>query len=64
MAAFTEQALEQLGLALGVYSQRRAFRHPDAGVLGGRFFRADVEDDAVEDQPPDWLGDFDDARVG
>ena len=64
VAAFAQQALEQLGLALGMHAQRRAFGHPDAGVLGCGFLRAGVEDDAVKDQPPQRLRNFDHAGVG
>ncbi|MPM84993.1 hypothetical protein SDC9_132070 [bioreactor metagenome] len=64
VAAFAEQALEQLGLAFGVHAQRRTVAGPDAGVLGGGFLRPRVEDDAVEDRPPEEARNLDDARVG
>ena len=64
MATLTEIAGQQLGLALGMNPERRAFGHPDGSIFFGGLFRADVEDDAVQDQPPHRARDFDDARVG
>jgi hypothetical protein len=58
-----EQALEQLGLAFGVRLERRAFRRPDGGVFLGGLLRPRVEDDAVEDEPPDRARNLDHARV-
>jgi hypothetical protein len=63
IAGIAQPALEQLGLAFGMHLQRRTFRQPDLGVLGGRLRRAQVEHEKVQDQPPDRARDFDDARV-
>ena len=63
LGALAEIALQQRCLLFGVHAQRRAFLQPDAGVFCGGFFRARVEDDAVEDQPPQGARHFHHARV-
>jgi len=57
-------AAQQLGLPFGVHAQRRALVGPHGGVLLGRLLRPDVEDDAVQDQPPQRLRHLDHAVVG
>ena len=58
-----QEALQTQRLLRGMDFQRRALLGPDAGVFRRRFFRAHVEDDAVQDQPPHRLRNLDHARV-
>ena len=58
MTRRTECAAQQLGLLFGVHGQRRAVLGPYRGVLGGGFAGARIEDDAVEDQPPERAREF------
>mmetsp|Transcript_11282 Transcript_11282/g.21799 ORF Transcript_11282/g.21799 Transcript_11282/m.21799 type:complete len:400 (-) Transcript_11282:395-1594(-) len=62
--AFAEAALQQLGLGFRPDLQRRAVLRPDGGVLGGRLGRPYAQDDAVQDDEPDQLGNLDHPRVG
>jgi hypothetical protein len=56
LAGVGEKAGQQLGLLFGVDLERRAFVGPHAGVFFGRLGGPGVQDDAVEDQPPDRPG--------
>ncbi len=50
--ALRQDIAQQLSLASSMYLQRRAFRHPDLGILFRRFSWAGVKYDAVQNQPP------------
>jgi len=63
VAAFAEIAGEELGLTFGMNLERRTFGHPDRSIFFGGFLRADVENDAIQDQPPECARNLDDARV-
>ena len=63
-AALVQESRQQSCLALGVHQQRRALFAPDHGVLFRRRARPQVEDDAVEDQPPGGARNFDHPVVG
>ncbi len=62
-ASMPEQAADQLGLPFGVHLERRTFPGPDPLVLCGRPGRPRVEDDAVQDWPPDKARQVDDPPV-
>src|SRR5665647_953581 len=57
-------AAQELCLALGMQFERRAVLVPDLRVFRRRFGRTQVEDDAVQDQPPQRPRDFYHARIG
>ena len=59
-----QEAAQHFGLALAVNLQRRAFGGPDRAVLRRRLFRPGIEDDAVQDQPPDGTWNLDHPRIG
>ena len=57
--------LQDLGLAARPVQQGRTqLRIPDGGVLGGRLLGALAQDDPVQDQLPDRLGNFHHAVIG
>ena len=61
VSALLEFFCQTLGLFVGPHPQRRAFGGPDAGVLGRRFGRTHTQNNAVQDQPPNGFGNFDNA---
>ena len=70
MAALREAALQQQRILLAPDFQRRAAalavrigRHPNTLVFFSRFGWAKAQDDAVQDQPPNGLGNFYDAVI-
>ena len=60
---FTQITAQHLRLPHGVNAQWRAFFHPDGLVFFCRFGGANIEDDDMQNQPPDEAGNFDDARI-
>src|ERR1019366_7209604 len=63
MTALAEVAAEQQRLLFGPDSERRSFRHPDAGVPARRARWPQAQDDAVQQRQPEQARDLDDARV-
>ena len=63
VAALTEEAAQQLGLPFRMDTERGTFRHPHGGVFGSGFLGPQVEDDAVQNGPPDQAGNFDHAWI-
>jgi hypothetical protein len=64
MSGLTKETAQQFCLTFDMNLQRRTFGGPDRRILLCRPSRPDLEDDAVQNQPPERAWDLDDPRVG